>query len=63
MRVTGDCDAALFLDCIRGISHHIENDLFELGSIGLVGVFTLLLVKALVWAVVGFLVIRRATPR
>lgn len=34
-----------------------------LGSIGLVGVFTLLLVKALAWAVVGFLVIRRATPR
>lgn len=34
-----------------------------LGSIGLVGVFTLLLVTALAWAVVGFLVIRRATPR
>lgn len=34
-----------------------------LGSIGLIGVFTLLLVTALAWAVVGFLVIRRATPR
>jgi hypothetical protein len=34
-----------------------------LASIGLVGVFTLLLVAALAWAVVGFLVIRRATPR
>lgn len=34
-----------------------------LGSIGLVGVFTLLLVTALAWAVAGFLVIRRATPR
>ncbi|MEI5584157.1 MULTISPECIES: hypothetical protein [unclassified Agromyces] len=34
-----------------------------LASIGLVGVFTLLLVKALAWAVAGFLVIRRATPR
>lgn len=34
-----------------------------LASIGLVGVFTLLLVKALAWGVAGFLVIRRATPR
>lgn len=34
-----------------------------LGSIGLIGVFTLLLVMALAWGVVGFLVIRRATPR
>ena len=32
-------------------------------SIGLVGIFSLLLVKALGWAVVGFFVIRRATPR
>ncbi|HEU0182877.1 MAG TPA: hypothetical protein VFR16_11855 [Agromyces mariniharenae] len=32
-------------------------------SIGLVGVFTLLLVKAVAWGVFGFLVIRRATPR
>ena len=32
-------------------------------AIGVVGVFTLLFVKALGWAVVGFLVIRRATPR
>ncbi|MFE5670694.1 hypothetical protein ACFQ58_03695 [Agromyces sp. NPDC056523] len=32
-------------------------------SIGLVGVFTIVLVKALAWAVAGFLVIRRATPR
>lgn len=34
-----------------------------LSSIGVVGVFTLVLVKALAWAVAGFLVIRRATPR
>lgn len=34
-----------------------------LASIGLVGVFTLVLVTALAWAVAGFLVIRRATPR
>ncbi len=33
------------------------------GSLGIVGVFTVLLVKALVWAVAGYLVIRRATPR
>ena len=33
------------------------------GSIGIVGVFTVLLVKALAWAVAGYLVIRRATPR
>lgn len=32
-------------------------------AIGLVGVFTILLVKALAWAIAGFLVIRRATPR
>ncbi|GAA1795845.1 hypothetical protein [Agromyces lapidis] len=34
-----------------------------LGSIGQVGVFTILLVKALFWAVFGYFVIRRATPR
>jgi hypothetical protein len=34
-----------------------------LASIGVVGVFTLVLAKALAWAVAGFLVIRRATPR
>lgn len=34
-----------------------------LASIGVVGVFTLVLVKALAWAVAGFFVIRRATPR
>lgn len=34
-----------------------------LSSIGVVGVFTLVLVKALAWAVAGFLVVRRATPR
>jgi hypothetical protein len=32
-------------------------------SIGIVGVFTVLLVKALAWAVAGYFVIRRATPR
>ncbi len=32
-------------------------------SIGIVGVFTVLLVKALGWAVAGYVVIRRATPR
>ncbi|MFF2272940.1 hypothetical protein ACFVTX_11735 [Agromyces sp. NPDC058136] len=32
-------------------------------SIGLVGVFTILLVKAVFWAVLGYFVIRRATPR
>jgi len=32
-------------------------------SIGIVGIFTVLLVKALVWAVAGYFVIRRATPR
>lgn len=32
-------------------------------SIGVVGVFTVLLIKTLAWAVAGFLVIRRATPR
>lgn len=34
-----------------------------LGSIGVVGVFSLLLLTALAWAGAGFLVIRRATPR
>jgi len=34
-----------------------------LESIGVVGMFTLVLVKALAWAVAGLLVIRRATPR
>lgn len=34
-----------------------------LESIGVVGVFTIAFVKALAWAVVGYLVIRRATPR
>ena len=34
-----------------------------LSSIGIIGVFTLVLAKALAWAVAGFLVIRRATPR
>ncbi|GAA1060567.1 hypothetical protein [Agromyces bracchium] len=34
-----------------------------LASIGVVGVFTLVLAKALLWAVAGLLVIRRATPR
>ncbi|WP_430647245.1 hypothetical protein [Agromyces sp. GXS1127] len=34
-----------------------------LASIGVVGVFTLVLATALVWAVAGLLVIRRATPR
>ena len=34
-----------------------------LASIGIIGVFTLVLAKALAWAVAGFLVIRRATPR
>ena len=34
-----------------------------LASIGVVGVFSLVLAKALAWAVAGFLVIRRATPR
>ena len=33
------------------------------GALSLVGVFSLLLAAALVSAVVGFLVIRRATPR
>ena len=32
-------------------------------AIGLVGIFTVLLVKALAWAVAGYFVIRRATPR
>ena len=32
-------------------------------SIGIVGIFTLVLVKALAWAVAGYFVIRRATPR
>lgn len=32
-------------------------------AIGIVGVFTVLLVKALTWAVAGYFVIRRATPR
>lgn len=32
-------------------------------SIGIVGIFTVLLAKALGWAVVGYFVIRRATPR
>jgi hypothetical protein len=32
-------------------------------SIGIVGVFTVVLAKALGWAVVGYFVIRRATPR
>jgi hypothetical protein len=32
-------------------------------AIGIVGVFTVLLVKALAWAVAGYFVIRRATPR
>jgi hypothetical protein len=34
-----------------------------LSSIGVVGVFTVVLATALAWAVAGFLVIRRATPR
>ena len=34
-----------------------------LSSIGVIGVFTLVLAKALAWAVAGFVVIRRATPR
>ncbi|WP_438853687.1 hypothetical protein [Agromyces sp. M3QZ16-3] len=34
-----------------------------LASIGVVGVFTLVLATALLWAVAGLLVIRRATPR
>ncbi|MGR0318947.1 hypothetical protein [Agromyces sp. ZXT2-3] len=34
-----------------------------LASIGVAGVFTLVLAKAVAWAVAGFLVIRRATPR
>lgn len=33
------------------------------GGIGIVGVFTIVLVKALAWAVAGYFVIRRATPR
>jgi hypothetical protein len=32
-------------------------------SIGIVGIFTVVLAKALGWAVVGYFVIRRATPR
>jgi hypothetical protein len=32
-------------------------------SIGIVGIFTVVLAKALAWAVVGYFVIRRATPR
>ena len=32
-------------------------------SIGILGVFTVLLAKALAWAVAGYFVIRRATPR
>ena len=32
-------------------------------SIGIVGIFTVVLTKALAWAVVGYFVIRRATPR
>ncbi|GAA4380396.1 hypothetical protein [Agromyces bauzanensis] len=32
-------------------------------SIGIVGTFTVVLAKALAWAVVGYFVIRRATPR
>ncbi|WP_400997239.1 hypothetical protein [Agromyces sp. GXQ0307] len=34
-----------------------------LSSIGVIGVFTVVLATALAWAVAGFLVIRRATPR